>query len=221
MWCNWQPQDGRHHQEHAEPVWCRSSASRARASRPERCVKPAADLVTEQDPGLHDRRSTRPACCTCRRTCLHRLGTTTVYEADLNALTVDTPGPNALAAFEELAVAGQAQRALPRRPPPRPGLWSPSIRRSRQRSPNGRSTRRTCSRRPRCQAVHGRRHRGPHRPARCSLQGPPEPSVGESTWKWSDLQTAAVNAAKAGFQLHFHAIGDSGLQHGPQRHRGR
>ena len=33
--------------------------------------------------------------------------------------------------------------------------------------------------------------------------------VGEQTWKWSELQTAAVDAAKAGFQLHFHAIGDA------------
>jgi len=125
------------------PPGASSSASPARAPRPARCVKRPRP-GDEQDPGLHDGPVRgRPSASAEGRA--RPVGTTAVYEADLNALAGHSPGPNALAAFEDLAQQGKLTvryRAALHLDPT--SATSPP--RSRRRSPSAPSTRPTCSR---------------------------------------------------------------------------
>jgi predicted amidohydrolase YtcJ len=166
----------------------------------------AADLVTSKIPDFTTAQY-EAGLLHLQTDVLGPLGTTTVYEADLNALSVDTPGPNALAAFEELAQQGKLTvryRAALHLDPSYGPIDAQIQAAVAERAKHATDLFQTTSVKLFMDGViEG--HTG-------LLDAPYKDrpnSVGEPTWKWSDLQAAAVNAAKAGFQLHFHAIGDA------------
>lgn len=135
------------------------------------------------------------------------LGLTTVWEASLNVQEGKTPGPNAIAAFENLAQEGKLTARY------RAGLHlDPTF------GPIDEQI----------QAIVAERakHTGDlfqTGSVKLFIDGVIEGHTGllntpykdrpnyrgEQIWKWPALREAAVKAAKAGFQLHFHAIGDA------------
>ena len=166
----------------------------------------AADLVTSKIPDFTTAQY-EAGLLHLQKDVLGPLGTTAVYEADLNALAGHSPGPNALAAFEDLAQKGKLTvryRAALHLDPTFGDIATQIRAAVAERAKHTTDLFQTNSVKLFMDGViEG--HTG-------LLDTPYKDrpnSVGEQTWAWSDLQTAAVDAAKAGFQLHFHAIGDA------------